>query len=276
MSRGRLREAATIATRSAELFRDLSATPISAQPYDLVLLAAALNVMAIVERESGRPDAARPIHADAIKQLEAARVKPMKKLNVADVLHFLTSVSTRTMPNVGVDAHARRRGDELERGSNTVGTAEQGQPTNPDVPRSASGDVPGGTADCVQRTAGRMNRADLEKSRDLLEAEVRNAPDVPSLHGDLGRTYAGLAQLARAKGNAEAKSEWFRKAEEAFRRATDGAPEHAQDRRDLEAVRAERISQESAVTTREPNLITDDCRQRRRPLASLRWLGSPK
>ena len=83
-------------------------------------------------------------------------------------------------------------------------------------------------------------RADFEKSRAILEAEIRRAPDVPALSADLGRTYAALARLSDAGHDPRAADDWFEKARAALRSAVERAPERARDRRDLKAVEADR------------------------------------
>ena len=241
LTRGQFPEAAKTAGRSAELFRDLIASPAPQHPYDPLLLAGALNVMAVVERESGRPDAARPIHLEAIKHLDAVKTKPPEGLNLADVLNFLAwcrfeqcrtsalSPKRRTTAETNLGAVARQW-EELSK-------------INTRIPmyRDALG-VAYQERGRLRAEDGRADeaRADLEKSRELLEAEVNRSPDVPGLRGDLGRTYRGLAQVARARGDEVGAGEWFRKAEEALRAANDGAPDNAKDRHDLESIRAER------------------------------------
>src|SRR5262249_52322733 len=84
-------------------------------------------------------------------------------------------------------------------------------------------------------------RTDFEQSRVVLEAVVRESPELPSLYGDLGRTYAGLARLARRMGDAAAASDGYAKAVVALRFAVDKSPDQAQDRRSLEEVKAEQV-----------------------------------
>jgi hypothetical protein len=88
----------------------------------------------------------------------------------------------------------------------------------------------------VRLDAGRLSeaRADLDRSRTLLEDAVGQAPAVPELRGDLGRTYA---LLARAAGRANEPTDgWSRRATEALRAAVTAAPESARDRQSLDEV----------------------------------------
>jgi hypothetical protein len=83
-------------------------------------------------------------------------------------------------------------------------------------------------------------RADFDKSRQVLEELVKEFPQLPYNHGSLGRTYAGLARLARRSGNEAGAADWFAKAFDALRKAVEQSPDDAGERRSLEEVRAEK------------------------------------
>ncbi len=80
---------------------------------------------------------------------------------------------------------------------------------------------------------------DFDKSRIILEAATERSPDVPGLSGDLGRTYAGLARLARDEGDEGASAKWFGKSLAAFRSCIDRAPDRFREKRDLKQVESE-------------------------------------
>ena len=82
-------------------------------------------------------------------------------------------------------------------------------------------------------------RADFDRSQQLLEALVKEFPEVPAHRADLGRTYAGLGWLARSAGDKAEAAEWFSKATQALRQAIDQAPDHAENRRSLRTLQAE-------------------------------------
>ncbi len=90
--RGNYSDAGNDATKAATEFRELASAPQGSHPYDPVLHAAALNLIAITQRETGHPEKAVPIHAEAIKVLDPMTREVRPGLNRADALHYLTSL----------------------------------------------------------------------------------------------------------------------------------------------------------------------------------------
>jgi serine/threonine-protein kinase len=240
--RGRIAESGQTARQSAELFRGLLDLPANrAQPYDGVLLAGALNVVAITERESDRLDAARSAHAEAIKQLQGLVDRRPVGLNQADALHFMAACR---LEQCRTWVRTPQRWANAETNLGAAATQWEGLAKNyPKVPMYRESLAEALLARAELRADG--NRpdeagADFEKARQLLEEWVKEYPDLPGARADLGRVYAGLGRLARRTGNKDEADRWFGEAVAALDRAVTQSPNNARDRRTLEEVRAER------------------------------------
>jgi serine/threonine-protein kinase len=240
-TRGMVAESGKTAGQSAELFRELLALPPGeAHPYDGVLLAAALNIVAISERESGRLDAARSAHIEAVKQLQGMVDKRPTGVNLADVLHFMASCRLEQC-RTWVKTPERRANAEKNLGA----AATQWEGLARDYRRVpmyreslALAYQARGELRAEDRRADEA-RADFDKSRTLLEEYVKDYPDLPGARGELGRTYLGLGRLDRLAGNGAEAARWFGLAAEALGKAVEQSPDNARDRRSLEDVRAE-------------------------------------
>jgi serine/threonine-protein kinase len=241
-TRGMIAESGATASQSAELFRGLLAGPPGqSQPYDGVLLAAALNIMALAEREAGHVDAARPLHSEAVKQLQGMIDKRPNGVNLADVLHFMASCRLE-QARTWAKTPERRANAETNLGAAAV--QWEGLAKNyPRVPMYRESLAVAYLARGeIRADAGRPDeaRADFDKARTLLEEWVKEYPDLPAARGDLGRAYAGLGRLARQAGDKAEADRRFAEAVASLDAAVERSPDHARDRRSLEEVRAER------------------------------------
>jgi serine/threonine protein kinase/tetratricopeptide (TPR) repeat protein len=238
-ARGEFAHAGTDAALAADLFRDLSTAPEGKHPYDPILQAIALNLIAIAERESGRPEKSLPIHREAIKLIDPLVKERREGVNRVEAEHVQTYFrleQSRTWVLTGSRPNAEK---------NFGLTAQVWQQMAKDHPKVPDYHEMSGVAYYERgKMRAQDNRqdeaaADFEKSREILEAEVRRSPDVPALSADLGRTYAGLARLARDRGDRAAAADWFAKAIAALKSCVDRGPDRARDRRDLQDVEAE-------------------------------------
>jgi serine/threonine-protein kinase len=235
-TRGLGAESGQTARQSADLFRGLLGLPPGeARPYDGVLLAAALNIAAIGEREASRLDAARALHNEAVKLLQDLADRRPGGVNRADVLHFLASCRLEQC-RTWVKTPERRANAE----KNLTAAATQWEILAKDYPgipmyresQAVAYQVRGELRADDKRPA--EARADFEKSRGLLEEWVKEFPGLPGARGDLGRTYAGLARVAADR---EEAVRWYGRAADALGRAVELSPDNAQDRRSLKEVR---------------------------------------
>jgi serine/threonine-protein kinase len=240
-ARGMVAESRDHAGRSAELFRGLIAlAPEQGHPYDPLLLGAALNRLAVAEREAGRLDAARSLHNDALRQIVAVQEKKTLRINPADVRHQAARFryeQARTLAQI-----PDRRGQAETNLTATIGEWEALQKDNPRLPLYREWQSVARQARGRLRADGKRldeARADFERSRQLHEELVKEHPDLPSYRADLGRAYAGLGRVARLGGDPAAAANWYGKAVDALARAVEQAPDNAGARRDLEEARAE-------------------------------------
>jgi tetratricopeptide (TPR) repeat protein/tRNA A-37 threonylcarbamoyl transferase component Bud32 len=238
-TRGRLAEAGADARAAADLFEALDRAPADAHAYDRLLQAAAVNILALVERESGRPEDALPLHVKATELADPLAKESRPDRNPDDVANFraafwLEQARTwarldRRLEAIRVTGLTAGEWDRLVKKKSAVAEAAQ---------MSGVAYYERGRARLADRRTDEA-RADFEKSLGILKAEVQKAPDVPELSGDLGRTYGALARLARAGGDGAKARDLFREATAALKSAVDRAPERARDVRDLQEVEAE-------------------------------------
>jgi serine/threonine-protein kinase len=241
-SRGLTAEAAATARQAADLFRELLALPPGAAgPYDPLLLAAALNIVAITERDAGRLDAARSLHNEAIKHLQGMLDKGSSTVNKADVLYFMASCR---MQQCRTWARTPERRANAETNLGAAALQWEGLARNyPAIPMYRADQAVALYLRGQLRADGNRAdeaRADFDKSRQLLEDLVKEFPQIPGYRGDLGRTYAGLGRLAGGAGDEAGAANWLGKAAEALRQAVEQSPDSAENRRSLEEVRNER------------------------------------
>lgn len=229
------------ATRAVELFRGLVALPANeSHPYNPVLLAAAMNRVALSQREAGKLAEAADNHLDAAQMLQEFYKKRPDSVVEADVRHFIARCRLGLGETLTrVPERHKTAGTNLDFAVaqwEKLATAYSKSP----VYREYLGLAYQSRAQLRADTGlADEARKDFERSRELLEACVQEFPDMPALRGDLGRTYLGLARLARRGNDAAAAGDCLAKAIDALRFAVDKSPDHAQDRRSLEEARAE-------------------------------------
>lgn len=246
--RGLYAESAQSSERAAAIYRELIALPAVKQrhPYDAVLLAAALNLNVVCQREMHGAEAAVEAHREPVKLLYDLAENPPAGVNVNDIKHFYASCQLeqfRTWVKTGDD----KRLQNADEGFTAVITTWQTLAENfPQVPMYRDSL---GFALLVRgqlRAQGPTREAealvDLEESRKLLENRVEESPDIPSPRGDLGRTYLALGRLAK-KAKDPAAEEWIRKAIESLEKSLSLSPDNVQDRKSLSEAKAELLKQ---------------------------------
>ncbi len=238
---GLVADSGKTAARAEQIYRSLVALPAKeGHPYNPVLQAAALNRLAIAQRETGKLEEAAAKHAEAVDLLNGLSKKRPDGVNLADILHFLARCRLeygQTLARISLQHKQAEPSltfavDQWEKLAKTYAKAPLYREWL-GVAYQARGQF--------RAEAKRADeaRADLVRSRDLLEAAVKDSPELPSLQGDLGRTYLGLARLARGAGDAAACADALAKAAAALRFAVDKSPDQVQERRSLDEVRAE-------------------------------------
>jgi serine/threonine-protein kinase len=239
--RGSAAESGRTAGGAAESFRGLIGLPVGeSRPLDPLFLAAALNRVAVAEREAGRLDRAQEAHREATRLLDDLAGKRPDAVNYADILHHRAQCrleQCRTWAKIP----ARRAGAE----KNLAALVAQWQrlaKNYPRVPMYREWLAVAHAARGRLRAEGpRPPEAgpDFDRARELQEALVKEFPEVPNYRGQLGKTYADLGRLARATGDEPGAADWLRKATDALARAVEQSPDDAQFRRALAEARAE-------------------------------------
>src|SRR5262249_12462473 len=194
------------------------------------------------ERESGRPDAARSRHREALTELQPLAAERREGVNLADVLHFRAWFLLEQCQSL-VKAPTPERlklaeanlGSVIERGTRLANSYRQ-VPMYREL-RGVAHQVRGQLRLDGQRP--QEARTDLEESRKLLEAIVQESPELPASRAALGKTYFLLARLARAEGDPAEAAQRLDEAAQALRQAVGQSPDDAQARETLKEVQAE-------------------------------------
>ncbi len=234
------------ATAATDRFRKLWALPggQGSHPYDRLLLAAALNLRAMNQRELSQLKDATVSHQDAIQHLTAMMKAPPRGVNVDDIRHYLAAClyeQCRTWSHFP----EKRKSTETN-----LGAAESRWKALSEQFANFP-DYREGLADALRERGSlrladsRLDEAadDLMKSRQLLEDLVAKHPQVPAYHGALGRTRLSLVRLHRVKGEEPEAAKCISAAQAALGEALRLSPEYAdadRTRKELEAASARR------------------------------------
>jgi serine/threonine-protein kinase len=234
---GRFTEEAASGREAADLFRGLLDVPRDeSHPLDRMMLAMALNRLAVARRELGQTDGALTAHAESLTQIQAH----LESRNDNDGQH----IRGRSLFEQG--RTLARLADRRPQAENDFNQAiliwDDLQRRYPQYPFYREWQAVALTARGELRAAGgRPGPAadDLERARTLLERLVKESPDVPRYRGQLGRVQADLGRLALSRGDARGAEDWLTKAVESLRAASERAPEDALERRSLDEARAD-------------------------------------
>jgi tetratricopeptide (TPR) repeat protein len=241
-TRGQYETARKTAQRAAALFRELAAQPPGkSSPYDQLLQAAALNIVARALRESGQLDAAYEAHKEPTRLAENLN-RDRAGLAWADVLHFRAAFRLEQSRTWAKYADKPKRRDSAEK--NMSATIQQWEGLSKNYPQVGMYRESLGLA---YRIRGELRaedarrreeaRADFARAQKLLEQRVNESPQMPGPRGELGRTCFDLGQLARA-ANDRSAADWFAKAVSALNKAIEQSPDNAGHRQALAAARA--------------------------------------
>ena len=229
---GKAKESGADAKRATELFRTLgAAAPNADAPYDPLLLAGALNNMAMAERDAGRIQAALPLHTEAVKLLDSMVSSRPAGIAVPDFLHIRALCRLEQCLTLAKIPASRAN---AEKNLSAMITQWQGLAAKytriPAYKESLAVAHLERGALLIGNNKLAEAVADFERSSQLLESLVQNPDATPAMLGELGRAYLGLGRLAQAnKENDKARSA-YKKALEALDRAATKAPAHAHNK----------------------------------------------
>jgi serine/threonine-protein kinase len=198
--------------RAIDLLRKVAEAPAALRhPYDPLLLAAALNQRAIIEREGGDLEAAQKTHAEAVKLLMDLRDAKQLGTFEGDVVHFLAECQIEQSATwAKIDKPNYRSNAEKNTGLALNKIAELAH-NYPQLPTYRDALAKAFRARGDLRLQGKNfigAREHYHSAADVLVALNAEHDAVPNLHGELGRTYTGLGIAARELKDEDA-SKWF-------------------------------------------------------------------
>jgi serine/threonine-protein kinase len=232
-SRGMLEESKVHAGKSAELFRKLIKLPEDARHvYDPVLAAAAVNILAIVEREANRVEAALPLHTESIRLIQEMLDQSPAGVVRNDLIQFGTRFQFEHSKTLSADPGQRAKAEELlaaviHEWDILVRNFHLLIPMYSESLAMAyhlRGQI---RLDSNRRDEA---RADFEQAQILQEDLVKQFSYMPGMRADLGRTYIHLAKLETEKANVDT---WHDKARKLLEEASKLAPDSAEIQRAL-------------------------------------------
>ena len=228
---GKAKESGEDAKRATDLLRALgAASPNADAPYDPLLLAGALNNMAIAERDAGRIQAAVPLHAEAVKLLDGLVSSRPAGIAVPDFLHVRALCRLEQCLTLAKLPASRAN---AEKNLSAMITQWQGLAAKytriPAYKESLAVAYQERGALLIGNNKLAESASDYERSRQLLESLVQNPDATPAMLGDLGRAYLGLGQLAQANKEFDKARGAYKNALEALDKAATKAPAHARN-----------------------------------------------
>jgi tetratricopeptide (TPR) repeat protein len=230
-SRGMLDQSKTHAGKSAELFRNLLNLPAEQRhEYDPVLLAADVNILAVVERDFGRREAALPLHEQAYKQIKDLLDESPAGVVRNDLIQFGMRFQYEKCKTMANDPKQRAEAEKL-----LIPVIQEWEILDRRfrflIPMYSE------SLAMAYHLRGRIRldsqrsdeaRADFELARKLQEDLVKQFSQMPGPRADLGRTYMSLA--AADKPNA---ADWLKKARGSLEQAVKMSPDNAEIQRAL-------------------------------------------
>ncbi len=187
----------------------LSGNPDGRIPYDPFLLAAAINLSAIMKRECGDLDGALQDHSAAIGKLTELLKTTSRTVNNADIVHADAAFRIQqamTLAKTGQPDNALNAETLVVQAIQTMETLQETYPLVPLYQESVAealnnlGEIRLGRATELEINPSnellRKARKDYEKGKVLNTELVTKYPKLPDLHWELGRSYAGLSQIA--------------------------------------------------------------------------------
>ena len=216
-------------------------------PYDPYLLAAAINISAMMKRDCGDLEGAEKDHNAAIGLLVDLRNTTSRMINDADIIHADAAIriqqaltwSKRGKPNDGLNAETL-----VLQGISTLKTLEETYPSIPNYQESVAaalnilGEIRLARAKDLEveprQVLLREARKDYAKGKSLNADLVAKYPQLPELRWELARSCAGLGQIA-ARLNDEDPKLLFQQAETERQVSLKKSPDDARYQKKLDA-----------------------------------------
>lgn len=188
--------------------------PEQRQAYDAALLAAALNMAAMMDRDVGKTEAAAEAHKEAIALLQGLP-KKSKQVNDADLTFFeaacrieqsktwVRAAKANSLSNAETNLTAALfnlgllakdfKSIPIYREAIAVAYNERGRVR---IARALAAGNADADAEKVRAGFLKEARTDFEKARDVNTALLRHSAELPELHWELARAHSGLSLVA--------------------------------------------------------------------------------
>jgi serine/threonine protein kinase/tetratricopeptide (TPR) repeat protein len=220
----------TALKRSTDLFRGLVVGAAEHRHgYDPLLLAAALNLTGMLQREGGDLEAAEKTHAEAALLFKETQEAKPAKINEADINFFRAECQIEQAKTWAKIAKPRYVASAKENMGQAINKLVQLSRTFPKIPvyqESVArafrerGDV------LIQMEDFAGARDHFQKAHDLLVALTTKYDQLPELHAELGKSYAGLGKAAQGLKDGE-HQKYYQQATLEIRKAIAIAPDDA-------------------------------------------------
>jgi serine/threonine-protein kinase len=226
------------------ILRELVALPAGkGHPYDPVLLAGALNRLAVSERDAGRLKEARKLHAESIQLLEDLLEKRPPRVVPSDILNFRALCwleQARTLMKLG-DAQARATAEtDLGKAAEQWETLASSYAWVPLYRERWANALRARGQLRLEDKRLEPARADLEQALKILDELVKTNPTQPSYRANLGQTHAAIGRLERAASRPAESIKAFAEADRELEQAVKQSPDHHRHQQALKEVRAEK------------------------------------
>ena len=224
----------------------LEGNPDGRIPYDPFLLAAAINLSAIMKRECGDLDGALKDHNAAIGQLAELLKTTSRTVNNADIVHADAAFRIQqamTWAKTGKPEDALNAETLVTEAIKALKTLEETYPLVPVYQESVAsalnilGEIRLGRANDLEMDPShellRKARNNYEEGKDLNAGLVAKYPKLSELRWELGKSYAGLGHIAVRLKDGD-PTLLFQKAESERSAALENSPDDTRFQRKLD------------------------------------------
>jgi serine/threonine-protein kinase len=225
------------ASQSVTLYRGLVDGPGQKIPYEPLFLAAAVDHVSSALRESGKLEEAIAGHQQAIDLVKPMLNPTPPGVVASDVLNFYSGFRMEQAKSL---LRANKLAESFTAADFAVRQMTSLAKSNPQSPgfQEALANAHQQRAHVhLAKRALPEALADFQKSAELLDSMVAQAPLLPGLKGELGRAYLGLSRCALEKQDPAEADKWRSKAIHVLEQANGQSDEFVDNRQSLEQAR---------------------------------------
>ena len=184
--------------RSVASLRTLLAGPEQGgHVYDPLFLASALNIQAMIERDTAKLDAAAAAHKEAINLLKGMLDKKPKDVNLADVVYFLAHCQVEQCKTwAKTPQYAKAAETNMGVAINKFLELAKEHKKIPSYQESAGTTFQERGQLLLQSKNYKAAREHFKSAQEILSPLVQKNGDLPGPRGELGKALSGLGQTA--------------------------------------------------------------------------------